>query len=183
MQEPLDGTPDGLARGGQLVGAADGHPRHVADVVLEDVAGRQRDREQRPAENGRVVEAALRADLDVVGDVGDDLRQLERVEVSRDLVAQGTQELLLPGEPVEVGIGVPEADELECAATRQALVAGRQVDVRVVGRRRADVLVVVAAVDVEPDPAEVVDDLLEPVEVDRDQVVDPEPRQLADRLQ
>ena len=64
---------------------------------------------------------------------------------------------------------------------RQLLIAGLQVDVREVVQVRAGVPVVVAPVDVHPDAAELVDDLLEAVEVDGDQVVDRQAGQLADR--
>jgi len=37
-------------------------------------------------------------------------------------------------------------------------------------------------VDVEPDPAEVVDEIVEAAEVDRDEIVDREPREGPDRL-
>ena len=100
---------------------------------------------------------------------------LRRREALRDLLAERAHELLLARDAVEVGVGVPEADEVERLLAVQPLVARLQVDVRVVGRDRADVLVVVAAVDVHPDAAELVHDLLEAVEVDGDQVVDGRP--------
>ena len=92
---------------------------------------------------------------------------VERVEVVRELLLQRAHELLLAREPVVVVVGVPEADELERLLAGQPLVARLEVDVRVVRRRRAGVDVVVAAVDVHPDAADLVDDLLEAVEVDR----------------
>ena len=77
-------------------------------------------------------------------------------EVLRDLLAERAHELLLARDAVEVGVGVPEADEVERLLAVQPLVARLQVDVRVVVVARADVLVVVAAVDVHPDAAELV---------------------------
>ena len=65
----------------------------------------------------------------------------------------------------------------------QPLVARLEVDVGEVVVARAGVVVVVAPVDVHPDAAELVDDLLEPVEVDRDDVVDRDAGQLLDRLE
>ena len=101
-------------------------------------------------------------------------------EVLRELLLQRLDELLLAGDPVVVVVGVAVADELERLGAAQQLVARLDVDVGVVLRGAAVVDVVVAAVDVEPDPAELVDDLLEAVEVDRDQVVDREARQVLD---
>jgi hypothetical protein len=92
-------------------------------------------------------------------------------------------ELLLARDAIQIGVGVPEADEVERLPAVQPLVARLQVDVRVVGRARADVLVVVAAVDVHPDAAELVHDLLEAVEVDGDQIVDRQAGQVLDREQ
>ena len=62
------------------------------------------------------------------------------------------------------------ADEVERLPADELLVAGPEVDRRV----DASVGVVVAAVDVHPDTAELVDDIHEALEVDRDQVVDRE---------
>ena len=76
---------------------------------------------------------------------------------------------------------MPEADEVERLLAAQELVARLQVDVRVVVVVRAGVLVVVPAVDVHPHAAELVDDLLEPVEVHGDQVVDRQSRQVLHR--
>ena len=85
---------------------------------------------------------------------------------------------------MEVRVRVAEADEVERRAPGQPLVAGLEVDLRVaVPGADAGVVVVVAAVDVDPDAAERVDDLLEAAEVDGDQVVDREAGQPADRLE
>ena len=115
--------------------------------------------------------------------VADDLRAPSRREVVGELVLHRLHELLLAGDAEEVGVGVPVADVVERAAAGEQLVAGLEVDLRVAERRReAGVVVEVAAVDVDPDAAEPVDDLLEPPEVDRDQVVDRQADQVADRL-
>src|SRR5205807_2666901 len=82
---------------------------------------------------------------------------------------------------VQVAVRVAEAHEVEGGTTRQLLVTRLEVDGRVPVRTAP--VVEVAAVDVHPDAAEGVDDLLEPVEVDRDQVVDREAGQLLDREQ
>ncbi len=186
MCEAVDGLPNRCARRVELVGAADVHARDggIADVVLNQMAGGEKGGEERVAKYRCVAETGLACgDPDVSCDRRDDLGQLHRVEVLGDLVLEGTEELLLACLAVEVGIGVAEADELECAAAAQELVAGLEVDVGVVGRRRADVLVVVRAIDVQPDAAEIVDDLLEPVETDRDQVIDLEPGEPLDRVE
>ena len=124
-----------------------------------------------------VLAATLR-DLDVARQRLDHLRQLRQLEVLADLVLEGADEGLLARVAVEVAVGVPEPDERERLVAVQLLVAGLQVD-----RRVEAVVVVVAAVDVHPDPAELVDDLGEAAEVDRDQVVDRHPGELADGVE
>ena len=103
------------------------------------------------------------------------------MEIVRDLVLDGAHEQLLARVADEVVVGVPVADELERRAAGHFLVAGLEVDRRVLVVA-AGVLVEVAAVDVDPDPAELVDDLREADEVDGHEVVDPEPRQRLDGL-
>jgi hypothetical protein len=73
--------------------------------------------------------------------------------------------------------------ELERRAAAEPLIARLEVDVREVRRGAPDIPVVVAAVDVHPDTAELVDDLLEAVEVDLDQVVDRQSRQVLHRFE
>src|SRR4029450_13848504 len=99
-------------------------PNQVADLRLEEVPGRQAVREQGVAAN-RVLEraAAGLADLDVVGNRSDDLERLEDREVARNLLLPPPHDLLLPREPVEVVVGMPEADVCERVATLQQLVA------------------------------------------------------------
>ena len=46
----------------------------------------------------------------------------------RELLLERAHELLLPRQPIEVGVGVPEADEVERRAAGQQLVAGLEVD-------------------------------------------------------
>ena len=98
-----------------------------------------------------------------------------------DLILERANEALLPGIAVEVAVGVPEAHEVERLGAVELLIAGLQVDRGVPGG--AAVAVVVAAVDVHPHAAELVDDLREPAEVDRDQVVDRDAGQLAHRVE
>jgi hypothetical protein len=76
---------------------------------------------------------------------------------------------------------VPVADEVERLVAAELLVAGMEVD-RGVAEVTAAV-VEVPPVDVHPDAADRVDELAEAAEVDGDQVVDREPRQLPDRLE
>ena len=73
------------------------------------------------------------------------------------------------------------ADEIERLVAVQLLVAREEIDDGIAGRP-ADV-VEVAPVDVEPDPAEGVHQLVEAAEVDGDQIVHRQPRQLADGFQ
>ena len=77
-------------------------------------------------------------------------------------------ELLLAAEPEQVGVRVPVAHEVEGLPALQALVARPEVDGGVVAALEIDV----AAVDVEPDAAELVDAFPEAFEVDGDQEVD-----------
>jgi hypothetical protein len=122
-------------------------------------------------------------DLDVVRDRIDDRGDLQRREVLADLFPDRADELLLARVSVQVVVGVAEADEVECLLTAQELVAGLQVDIRVVVVGGPSVLVVVTAVDVHPDTAELVDDFLEAVEVDGDQIVDRQPGEVTHRQQ
>ena len=78
---------------------------------------------------------------------------------------------------------MPVTDERERLLPVQELVARLEVDVREVRRQRADVPVVVAPVDVDPDTAELVHDGDEAEEIDGDQIVDGESRQVLDREQ
>ena len=72
------------------------------------------------------------AHLDVVRDRRDEARQLENREVARELPLERAHELLLARDPVEVVVGVAEADEVERLLAGQQLVARLKVDVRVV---------------------------------------------------
>ena len=62
------------------------------------------------------------------------------------------------------------ANVVERLPPRELLVAGKEVDLRVA--KRPATVVEVATVDVDPGAVELVDDLAEAAEVDRDQVVD-----------
>ncbi len=149
-------------------------PQHdVLDLVLEQVAARQPVGEERVVVDLLALQlASSLGDFDVPGDRVHEARHAERREVRADLFPERAHEFLLARDAVEVGVGVPVADEVECLLPVETLVTGLQVDVREVVVRGAGVSVVVAAVDVHPDAAELVDDLLETVEIDRDQVVD-----------
>ena len=76
-----------------------------------------------------------------------------------DLILERADEALLPGIAIEVAVGVPEAHEVERLRAVELLISGLQVDRGVPGG--AAVAVVVAAVDVHPQAAELVDDLRE----------------------
>ena len=183
VQKRADGLLDRRRRRLELVSPVDVQGGRSADVLLEDVAGRERHREERIPKHGPVAEAGFRADLDVVGDRRDDPRQLQRIEVLSDLLLDGADELLLAGDPVEVGVVMPETDELKRAPAAEPLVTRLEVDVRKGGRQGADVLVVVTAVNIQPDTAELVDDLFEAVVVDGNQVVDRQTGQLLYRVE
>jgi len=72
---------------------------------------------------------------------------------------------------------VPVANVVEGVFVAELLVAGLQVDARVVGFGAADVLVVVAVVDVDVGAPERVDDFDETGEVDVDDPVQVQPRE------
>src|SRR5439155_5365143 len=97
------------------------------------------------------------------------------------LALERLYELLLTGDPVEVGVGVPVTHVVEGLATGQLLVAGLQVDRRIPAGTAVRVEVV--TVDIEPDPTHPVHDLAEAPEVDRDQVVDRDAREGLDGLE
>ena len=78
-------------------------------------------------------------------------------KLDADLILERADEQLLAGVAVEVAVGVAEADEVERLVAAELLVAGLQVDRRVAARPAVGVEV--AAVDVHPDAAELVDEL------------------------
>ena len=175
VAELAHGALDVLRRGRQV-----GEPLEPADPGLEHVPGRQRVCERRVTEHrprADVLPTAL-ADLDVRRDHLDHLRELGDRERVLDLILERAHEELLARGAVDVRVRVAEADEVERPRPVEALVAGLEVDLRVAGR--AAVVVVVAPVDVQPDTTELVDELPEPTEVDRDDVVDRQARQVAD---
>ena len=91
------------------------------------------------------------------------------------LVLELAQEALLARGAHDVVVEVAEAHVGQRLLAAQPLVAGAEVDLRpVLGDRQAGVGVVVAAVDVDVDAAEVVDRVGEAAERGRDRVVDPE---------
>ena len=99
-----------------------------------------------------------------------------------DLRARLAQEVVLAGGAHEVVVAVAVAHVVERVAAAQALVAGLDVDRRVVGGGRAGVAVEVVAVDVGVDAAEPVHERAEAGEVDVDHVVDLDPEHLVQRL-
>src|SRR5690606_30170067 len=98
----------------------------------------------------------------------------------RHLLAGLTDEFLLAGAADKVVVVVPVADVLQRLEAAEALVAGGDVDGRVFTAGA-----VVAAVNVDVDAADLVDDIGEPAEVDVDDVVrfDPLFGEFADGLQ
>ena len=178
MRELLHRPLDVLARRRQLRIAL-----QPVDLRLEEMAGREAVGEERVREQGRDVElvAAADADLDVARDGSHELGQLDRAERAPNLILERPDEGLLARDPVEVGVGVPEPDVVERLIAAEPLIPGMEVDRR--EARRAPLVVEVAAVDVDPDSSDRVDELAEALEVDRDQVVDRELRQLPDRLE
>ncbi len=95
-----------------------------------------------------------------------------------DLLLGLAQEVLLARGAHEVGVLVAEAHVLQRLVAAHALIAGRDVDVRVLRR-----VVVVGAVDVRVDAADRVDRAAEAGEVDVDDVVDRQPGQRLDRVE
>ena len=155
-------------------------PLEAVDAGLEDVTRRKRVGKCRVAQHGLrtdVLAAAL-TDLDVRGDHLDHLRQLRERYRVLDLVLERPDEQLLACVPVDVGVRVAEPYEVEGVRPVQPLIARLEVDLGVPAR--APVVVVVAPIHVEPDTAELVDELAEAAEVDRDDVVDRQPREGAD---
>ena len=92
-----------------------------------------------------------------------------------DLLLDLADEVLLAGDAHEVGVGVAVAHVVERRLAAQLLVAGLDVDVAYCGGGQPGILVVVAAVDVDVDAADRVDDAAEALEVDVDDVVDRDP--------
>ena len=150
--------------------------RQVRDLRLAEVRAAHELGVALEQADGQVL-AAGQPDADVVADGADEARDLLDREGVRELLLHRLHEELLAGDPVDVGVGVPVADEAERRTARQPLIARLDVDLRVAVR--AALVVEVAAIDVDPDAAEDVHDLLEAAEVDRDQVVD---RQVRERL-
>ncbi len=155
----------------------------VLETRLEEVAARQLVDE--PAEREQRVEVdlllAARADGDRLGDRRDDRGQLRDVRTRRELLLHALHERLLARVAEEVVVGVAEAHERERLAAAEPLVAGLEVDGRVV-LAEARVVVEVAPVDVQEDAVQVVHGLDEPGEVDRDVVVDVDAGELVDGL-
>ena len=119
------------------------------------------------------------------GVLAERLQQLVAVaEQLRDaeLCAGLAQEVVLAGGADEVVVTVAVADVIQRVTPAQALVAGLDVDRRVVGGHGADVAVEVVAVDVGVHAVEPVHERAEAGEVDVDDVVDPDPEHVLQRL-
>ena len=115
------------------------------------------------------------ADDDVFLHRAGDVEQGPQRKLGGDLLLQRLQEELLALHAVEIGVEVAVADVRERVVSAHALVARPQVDRGVTARPR--VIVEVPVIDVEPDSAELVDELQEAVEVDGDEVVDRKARE------
>jgi hypothetical protein len=113
--------------------------------------------------------------------LNDQARDRSEREAARQAVLERVEEQLLAREPVEVGVRVPETDVVERLLAVELLVAGLQVDLCVAARTADGVEV--AVVDVDVDAVQLVDDQLEPVEVDSDDVVDGNVREVCDRVE
>jgi hypothetical protein len=153
------------------------HPCDPADLDLDEVPGREPVGEERVVDERLARDlTVLLADLDVVPHHLEQLRNGLRVlPVVVDRLLDRLHEQLLAREAEEIRVGVPVADEVEGLPALELLVARPEVDRRVDAAGR----VVVPAVDVHPDAAELVHDVAEALEVDRDQVVDREVRERA----
>ena len=119
--------------------------------------------------------AAAASDDDVLLDGVHDREHGVEVQLRRDLLLERFEEELLPGVAIQVGVEVSEPHIGERIARIQPLIAREQVDLGnagTVGR-----IAEISMVDVEPDPAEVVDEIVEAGEVDRDEIVDRKPRE------
>ncbi len=156
----------------------------VRDRDAEQPAAAQVIRQTRIREDLVEARCAARAaarHLDVVLQRADHARDARDRDARRHAVLERFEEELLAREPVDVGVGVPEADEVERLLPVEALVARLEVDRRVAARSTLGVDV--AMVDLHVDAVELVHEQLEAVEVDRDQVVHREPGQLLDGLE
>ena len=159
--------------------------RHVApadarrEVDLDDGAAREVDRQSQQRDHRAaavdVRARVLRHDLDQLLLLRDQL-------AGADLRLRLPEEVLLARGAHDVGVGVAVADVVERVLAAQLLVAGVDVDRRVLVVR-VRVVVEVAAVDVGVDAADRVHRLAEAAEVDVDHVVDAQPGDLLDRLQ
>ena len=174
MQEAAHGGVERV-RAGVDVGAADrGGERNLLDRLARAVDGELDEREHLlgAADVGAGVLAERLQQLVAVA------QQLRDAELRAGLA----QEVVLAGGADEVVVAVAVADVVQRVAAAQALVAGLDVDRRVVGGRGADVAVEVVAVDVGVHAVEPVHERAEAGEVDVDDVVDPDPEHVLQRL-
>ena len=174
MQEAAHGGADRVRARVHVGGADGGGERDLLDRLAARVDGELDEREH------------LLGAADVgAGVLAERLQQLVAVaEQVRDaeLRAGLAQEVVLTGGADEVVVAVAVAHVVQRVAAAQALVAGLDVDRRVVGGGGADVAVEVVAVDVGVDAVEPVHERAEAGEVDVDHVVDPDAEHLVQRL-
>src|SRR5581483_10367427 len=118
---------------------------------------------------------------DALLDGAEDARDVLNLEAGGEAILERLQEELLAREAVQVGVGMAEADEVERLLAVQLLIAGLEIDRRVAARAADGVEV--AVVDVDVDAVHLVDEQLEAVEVDGDEVVDRDVRQVLDGVE
>ena len=152
--------------------------RHAEQMASAEVIGKPGVREDlRQAWSA----AAAARHHDVVLQRADHARKAREREARRHPVLERLEEELLPGDAVDVGVGVPEADEVERLLAVELLVPRLEVDLGVAVRPADSVEVPV--VDLHINPVQLVHEQLEAVEVDRDQVVDRQAGQLLHGLE
>ena len=166
----------------RLVGR-DGHelrPDVAAEAHLADRVPRGLEGELEQAQDGRV---RVQVGVGVAPEDPQQLLAVAEQPPEPDLVLGLAQEVLLARRAHEVVVGVAEAHVVQGLRAAQLLVAGGDVDLRVLrADRQARVGVVVALVDVDVDAAQAVDGALEAPEVHVDDVVDRDVQQVADGL-
>ena len=124
--------------------------------------------------------AAAAADHHVLLDRVHDLEDGVQVQLRGDLLLHRLQEELLPGIAVEIRVEVAEPHVGEGVRGIHTLVSRQQIDLR--HTRAVGGVTEIAVIDVEPDAAEIVHELRKAPEVDRDEVVDRQPRERAHGL-
>ena len=108
---------------------------HALDLVLEEVAAREAEREA-AASSARPCRSGLPPTSTLLRQDRARSTGAAEAEVVRELLLERAHELLLARDPVVVVVGVAVADEVERLLAGEELVAGLEVDVRVVLGRR-----------------------------------------------